>query len=180
MQRYFFSLSELEQFTYSLDCLSPDNQCQHCSRNDQWVSHGYVYKQTGEKIGKRLLCAKRYNKQGCGRTRQLYLQNIIPQRRYPLSTLLTFILSLIRGATVEQAYFRAIGHEHSSHRQAWRWLDALWRRIGWFRSRRPETDVEPVRRRSRRLSLLLSTLNEWWHQCPDKNGCQRQAQQHFC
>tara|TARA_R110001592_G_C13144876_1_gene747645 strand:- start:227 stop:1258 length:1032 start_codon:yes stop_codon:yes gene_type:complete len=126
MQRFFSSLCELDLFTHSLDSLTFDFSCQHCSRNDQWVSHGYVCKQSGEKVGKRILCARRYGKQGCGRTRQLYLQDIIPQRRYTLSKLLAFIAALIKGLTVEQAYYHAAGHDHGSHRQAWRWLNALW------------------------------------------------------
>ena len=126
MQRFFSSLCELDQFSFSLDNPKHDNHCQHCARNDQWVSHGYLYKSSGEKIGKRILCAKRYGKLGCGHTRQLYLQQFIPQRRYCLNKLVSFILSLIRGATVEHAYFDAVGHHHGSYRQAWRWLKALW------------------------------------------------------
>ena len=45
MQLFFSSLSELEHFTHRLKTLPKDNACEHCARNDQWVSHGYVYKQ---------------------------------------------------------------------------------------------------------------------------------------
>lgn len=183
MQRFFSSLSELDHFTYSLDNLASENQCEHCSRNDQWVSHGYVWKKSGEKAGKRILCGKRYGKRGCGRTRQLYLQHVIPQRRYSLSRLLIFILTLIRGATVEQAYFRAVEHSYSEHRQAWRWLRALWTQMSRFRAALvlpPAPGASPVRYRSRRLSILLTTLREWLLRFPDQHAIQVILQERFC
>lgn len=183
MQQFFSSLVELEQFSLSLNSHSTSNSCPHCCQNDQWVSHGYLYKQTGEKVGKRILCAKRYGKQGCGRTRQLYLQQVIPGRRYTLSTLLAFVLALIHGATVEQAYFKALGHEYQSPRQAWRWLNALWSQMSVFRGEvvdLPDLSSKSIRRRSRRLSVLLSTLRDWWHYCSDKWSIQCCCQARFC
>jgi len=183
MQRFFSSLCELDRFTHSLDSLTLDDRCQHCFQTDQWVSHGYLYKQSGEVVGKRILCAQRYGKQGCGRTRQLYLQHAIPQRRYTLSKLLTFIIALIKGATVEQAYYQAIGHDHGSHRHAWRWLNALWTRMSRFRAaftRLPDPDSPTTQYRSRRLSILLSILSHWLARFPDKQVIQVHLQERFC
>jgi len=182
MQRFFASLRDMDYFSRSLDCLSK-HPCSHCQRNDQWVSHGYVYKQSGEKVGKRILCGKRYGKRGCGHTRQLYLQHIIPQRRYTLSQLLAFVCALIRGLTVERAYVEAVGHTHSSHRQSWRWLSALWARMSCFRNEVPgssRSDWSSLRCRSRRLSILLSTLKHWLIQVPDKRSVQCCWQRRFC
>lgn len=183
MQRFFSSLVEMDQFTHSLDNLTSDNQCKHCSRNDQWVSHGYVRKKSGEKAGKRILCGKRYGKLGCGRTRQLFLQHIIPQRRYTLPKLLTFVLALIRGATVEQAYNYTVGHDHFEHRQAWCWLQALWMQMSRFRPAlaiTPDPGSSSIRYRSRRLSILLTTLKDWLRHYPDQPSIQVALQDRLC
>lgn len=180
MQRYFFSLSELDQFTASLNSHPQSNACSHCHRNDQWISHGYVYEQSGQTIGKRILCAKRYRKHGCGRTRQLYLHQRLPHWRYPLTVLLSFIHALLQGMTVEGAYGHALGHQHSEPRQAWRWLNALWRRVGWFRSVVPDKLIITVRRRTRRLTVLVSTLQAWWRYWPDKPAIHVTLQARFC
>ena len=104
MQLFFYSRDALEHFTSSLDTLPPENACQHCSGNNHWVSHGYIRKQSGDIAGKRILCSQRYSKKGCDKTSPLYLQHIAPQRRYTLTELIPFVLSLIKGLTVEQAY----------------------------------------------------------------------------
>jgi hypothetical protein len=63
MQIFFSSLHALEQYTFSVDNIPQDDACQHCAAANQWVSHGYVYKQRSmakrEVVGKRLLCGKR-------------------------------------------------------------------------------------------------------------------------
>jgi len=182
MQRFFSSLCHLDHFSLSLDSMSKQH-CSHCNQNDQWISHGYVYRQSGEKVGKRILCAKRYGKRGCGRTRQLYLQHVIPQRRYSLSKLVAFVCALIRGLTVERAYIEAVGHAHSSHRQAWRWLSALWARMSYFRSEVYslfDTGLSSRPYRSPRLAILMSTLASWMRLLPDKRTFQLNRQRRFC
>lgn len=166
MQMFFSSLTELEHFTHSLATLSPDNACEHCSKNDQWVCHGYVYKQRSidqrEVVGKRLLCAQRYGKNGCGRTRQLYLETLVPRRRYTMSTVLAFIFQLLQGLSVKHAYHAAIGHQRGEPRQAWRWLSALMSQLSRFRlhvSRQATAAHHPSDRHCRRLAVLLPTLS---------------------
>lgn len=168
MQMFFSSLSELDQFTHRLQSLPQDNACRNCYKNDQWVSHGYVYKQRSiqqrEIVGKRMLCGQRYGKQGCGRTRQLYVDSTVPNRRYRLSVILAFIAQLVRGGSVAHAYHNAVGHSFCEPRQAWRWLTALERQLGRFRlriSRQRAHDTPVTTFRSRRLTILLSTLRHF-------------------
>ncbi|MEM7421696.1 MAG: hypothetical protein AAF364_18540 [Pseudomonadota bacterium] len=165
MQLFFSSLQELERFTHSLQSLPKDNTCEHCNRNDQWVSHGYVYKQRSlDKrgiAGKRIVCARRFGKLGCGRTRQLYLNNIVPKRHYLLSVILTFIAELIRGKSVQPAYHQALGHDHYSPRQAWRWLDALMQRLPLCRlhiKSAQESQLPHAGWRTNRQKVLLPSL----------------------
>lgn len=153
-----------------------------CHQSDQWVSHGYLYKKPGDKVGKRVLCGKRYGKSGCGHTQSMYLADVVPQRRYGLPVLLAFVLALMKGATVEQAYYQAIGHPHSTPRQAWRWLNALWAKMGLFRSRLTASEPleVPLISGSRRRSLLLNTLYLCLAQCIEPGDIQEAMQCRFC
>ena len=160
MQRFFSSLAVIEQLISSINTAGFRHICPICHKSDQWVSHGFLYKKPGEKAGKRVLCGKRYGKSGCGHTQPLYLDDVVPQRRYRLSVLLAFVLALFKGDTVEQAYFQAIGHPHSSPRQAWRWLNSLWSNMSVFRERLLSSlsVAASLCAGSRRLTLLLNTL----------------------
>ncbi len=183
MRMFFPSFAEINPFFRSLNRLTLT--CQHCCQNDQWVAHGYLYKKSGEseRVGKRLLCGKRYNKKGCGRTVALYLQHIIPQRHDKLPHLAIFVLALIKANTVEQAYFLAVGHQYGSHRQAWRWLNSLWSLLGVFRAGLtlpPDSGIPPLPHRSRRLALLVSTLRDGLQKFPSINDIQCIRQARFC
>ena len=109
----FSSLGAIEQFTRSLNSLASDNACQHCHQNDQWHSHGYVYKQQAidqrSAIGKRMICSNRYGKGGCGHTRQLYLSDMIPHKHHRLCVVVAFIVALLQGHSVTDAYRQALG-----------------------------------------------------------------------
>ena len=155
MQRFFSSLAVIEQLISALNTTGSRHSCPNCNKSDQWVSHGFLYKKPGEKAGKRVLCGNRYGKSGCGHTQPLYLDDVVPQRRYRLPVLLAFVLSLLKGATVEQAYYQAIGHHHSSPRQAWRWLNSLWTNMSVFRERitSSQSVVASLCAGSRRLTL---------------------------
>ena len=160
----FLSRLALDNFTYSLDSpLSPDNACTHCGKNDQWISHGYVYKDSSsdgiQVAGKRILCSDRYGRAGCGHTRQLYLADVIPRRQYRLSAVIAFIKALLVGALVEPAYLDAIGSTAKEARHGWRWIkDFLKSLAGWriLSSKPVETFVAP--QRSHDLTVLLPTL----------------------
>jgi hypothetical protein len=180
MQQFFSSFSKLEAFSHSLNTLS--HTCRHCACSDQWISHGFIYRQAGIQVGKRILCAKRYGKLGCGRTFALYLAAFIPERRYSLSAIWAFVLSLIQDFSVAQAYFSAVGHGHFSHRQAYRWLNALYANVGLFRCQLPFASAHSISvvHRSTRLSILLTTLSAWLNYFPDKFDIQIQLTQRFC
>jgi len=168
MQVFFSSLSSLESYTRSLQTLPKDDACQQCLQNNQWVSHGYVYKQSSshqkDVTGKRILCSSRYGRTGCGHTRRLYLDDYIPGRRYLLEAVVTFIHLLIQGAAIEDAYRRATGTPGQEARHAWRWLDALEARLGQFRTTLRQSSIKAetsmTTYRTRRLNILLPTLSE--------------------
>ncbi len=169
MQLFFSSRFELEHYTHYLQVLPDDHACQYCEQNDHWVSHGYVYKQCSidqrEVVGKRILCSNRFQHLGCGRTRQLYLHDALPGRRYSLHALVAFILNLLNGLSVSRAY-QCATHVHSS-RHAWRWLNDLFAQLSHFRTRlcrlapgEPSAAVFPLPP-DRRLRILLPTLQHF-------------------
>ncbi|MBK8974086.1 MAG: hypothetical protein IPM37_22995 [Hahellaceae bacterium] len=178
MQTFFSSLNDIERFTQSIGSQS-SCACPHCQLSDQWVSHGYVYSQAGEITGKRLVCGRRYGKNGCGRTQQLYLNEVLPHRRYRLSVLMAFITRLIQGMAVRCAYHAALGHAIYEPRQAWRWLNALWARMPRWRTCLPSLNITVRRYRSWRLRLLLNALSAWLTGS-DSTLLQEQLQQPFC
>lgn len=165
----FSSRSALEQFTFSLNSLSSDNACTHCGKNDQWVSHGYIFKASPGHhdpiAGKRILCSNRYGRSGCGRTRQLYLDDVIPHRQYRLSVVTAFIQALLGGIQVEQAYRDAIGSILKDARHAWRWINDFfktlptWRTLDALSFRAEQAQRTIAKKRSHRLATLLPTLS---------------------
>lgn len=186
MQIFFSSMASIEHFTHSLGTITPDNACEYCSQNDQWVPHGYVYRQQTmaqrHTVGKRILCSQRHGKDGCGRTRQLYLGNIIPKRRHCIHTLATFILLLCKGLTVTQAYQDARHDPHRDPRHAWRWLNALMAQLARLRTslcKRGSTAVAHLHHRSRKLTVLLPTLYTIFHLHPDESTIQTLQQWRF-
>jgi len=160
----------LDHFSFSLDSLSSDNACTHCGKNDQWVSHGYVYKKQSDTnrqvTGKRILCCNRYGRSGCGRTRQLYLAEVIPGRQYRLSVVVAFIQALLTGVQPEQAYRDAIGSITGDSRHAWRWLNDFfqslsgWRTIASLSFGAKQEEAIMSRQRSRCLNIILPTLKK--------------------
>lgn len=161
MQIFFSSLEALDRFSFSLNSFS-NNACQHCHAKDQWVSHGYVYKKNSrlkpDIVGKRIMCSNRHHKNGCGRTRQLYVQSFIPRKHYNLFTLALFISTLLQGTSVVRSYRNAISSQCDA-RHAWRWISQLFYQLGRFRVWLNNIDsLSFVQRSSRRLNILLSTL----------------------
>lgn len=187
MQTFFSSMASLEHFTHSLGTITPDNACESCSQNDQWVSHGYVYRQQTmaqrHAVGKRILCSQRHGKDGCGRTRQLYLGDIIPKRRHCMHTLATFVFLLCKGLTVTQAYREAREDPYRDPRHAWRWLSALTAQLGRLRTylcKPNNTPLVGLHHRSRQLTILLPTLHTIFLLHPDESAIQVLQQRCFC
>ncbi len=56
MQRFFDDFDSIHQFTRSLDYHQDRLTCTHCLKNDQWVSHGVVYKPEHRNQSSRTAC----------------------------------------------------------------------------------------------------------------------------
>jgi len=182
MQLFYSTLTELNFFTLSVNSLLFNQPCPHCECSDQWVSHGFSYDHSGQVRGKRIVCCARFGKRGCGRTVALYLASVLPKRRYLLTALFQFISSLLQGDTVEQSYFKAIGHQHHSCRQAYRWLNMLYKKLGDLRyllgtQNKPDHSIHY---RSRRLSTLLPTLKHTINRWPKLQRFQIKFNRAFC
>ena len=163
---FFSSLQTLEAYCHSLHSLPKEDSCQFCLQNDQWVSHGYVYKQCSLRgitlAGKRIICSARYGRRGCGRTRQLYLGHCIPGRRHTLDTVVMFIGLLIKGMWIEDAYRKALQDHERDSRHAWRWINGLYKQLGRFRSAfglSVNNECHHTTFQHRRLRILLPTLS---------------------
>lgn len=163
MQRFFNDFEAIDVFTLSLELHQDRLECIHCSKHDQFVSHGIVYKQrsstSAEKVGKRLFCSNRYGRRGCGRTFQLYVSNEIPTFRYNAAHLFAFIASLLTQHSVKKAYFVATGK--SDFRHAWYWLNRLAKQMSTFRSflqSRPKLTAHSFQDKVHRFQVLLPTL----------------------
>ena len=176
----------MDQASFSLDSLSPsDSTCPHCGSSGESVSHGYVYKQRSdhcqEIVGKRILCSRRYGRSGCGRTRQWYLKDVLPGRRYRLSVLIVFINALLGGSSVEHAYLTALGFPPHGPRQGWRWLQRLMKQLSrWRITLSLKRENVEVTQRSANLKKLLPTLQALLDKLGNFNHIQTHYQHAFC
>lgn len=162
MQIYYPSLLAIEQQTRQLD----HEQCNHCKQTQQLVSHGYLYqKQPGaepQAVGKRVLCSNRNHHTGCGRTMRLYLDATVRYLHYVGAQVIAFVMALIAGVTVGQAYGLATGC--AEPRNAYRWLKRLAERLSSYRrlGHQPvllDTASPTTGYRTMRLGLLATTFN---------------------
>ncbi len=135
MKQFYPDFESINTFTLSLDYHSRELECKHCLKNDQFVSHGIIYKQRtcsfAEKVGKRIFCSNRAGRTGCGRTFQLYIAGEIPSHRYGTAHLFIFIMALIANQTISDAYIKATGQ--SEFRHAWHWLSRLMLKLSEYR-----------------------------------------------
>ncbi|MEE8058416.1 MAG: hypothetical protein V3T17_11365 [Pseudomonadales bacterium] len=116
MRTYVDNIDNLHRYTLELDRHQNELQCHRCCKNDPLVSHGYVYRPLSSKesiiVGKRLFCANRHGKTGCGATHRLYLTDYVPSLRYTTEHVFTFLSSLIALCTIQHAYKIATGTEN--------------------------------------------------------------------
>jgi len=173
MQKYFNTIESVDSFTLSLDYHKNKLQCLHCNKSDQFVSHGFIYKQRSislaEKVGKRIFCSNRYGRSGCGRTFQLYVASQFPSFHYSSNHLVIFINSLLKNLTVRASYRNATGQSES--RNAWRWLNKLIIKLTDYRrylKARTQTASTAFKSKARRLQILLPTLTRLFNKV---NGC---------
>lgn len=163
MKRYFDDLDTLHRFTLNLDCQQDPIQCRHCSKQDQFVSHGFVYKkqQLAEKrpVGKRIFCSDRNGRSGCGRTIQLYLITELAFLHYTAAIMALFLRALFDGSTIQKAYLAAT--QKCEPRNAYRWLNKLQRKLIDYRLFVGSTTSptgQPFRTKNKQRHILLSTL----------------------
>jgi len=137
---------------------------------------------TREPVGKRMFCSNRYQRTGCGRTVQLYVASRFPAMQYAVAQVFAFLSALLMNTGVDAAYQAATGR--SDARQGWRWLNRLEAQMTNFRGflyARLVRTTSALNARSRRLQMLLSTLEPLLLQLPH-NPCahyQMQRQQSF-
>jgi len=158
MQIYYPSLQAIEQQTMQLDC----EQCGHCKQTHQLVSHGFIRKKRvggePEAVGNRVFCSNRLNHTGCGRTVQLYLDSTLRYLHYAGIAVVAFVLSLIAGMTIRNAYHHATGAV--TPRNAYRWLKRLCAHLSVYHSLSHQAplqntaDAALVVASNRRLRLL--------------------------
>lgn len=163
MKRFYADFESINAFTLSLNYHQHELECVHCSKSDQFVSHGVIYKQRSstvrEKVGKRIFCSNRYGHTGCGRTFQLYVSHEIPTFHYGATQMFIFIAALLAQYSVKKAYFVATGKQ--AFRNAWRWLNRLVKQISTFRSflqSRPKITIHSFQSKVPRFQILLPTL----------------------
>lgn len=177
---FFDCLDALHQLTLNLDAYPDRVSCHRCRAGTHLVSHGFVYKKeaggTLKQVGKRLFCANRHGRHGCGATLRLYLSERVPRLHYDALALQAFLVALLAGTVVTSAHAAATAvangtdtvastaataHGARSPRQAWRWLGKLHAGLSRLRTLLPGPDaqpIEPFAARVRRLRLLLPTL----------------------
>jgi len=148
-----------------LEFYSDSLQCHKCLKNNQFVSHGFVYKKQCQgkrrKVGKRIFCSNRSGRSGCGSTLRFYLSLEHPSLQYSASHLFAFLSALIARLTIQQAYENATGSREP--RNAYRWLNKLQHKIIDYRSllKMPTMDVvEAFKYRARRFQILLPTIHQ--------------------
>jgi hypothetical protein len=163
MQTYFPSLDAIHQQTTQLAC----EPCMHCGQAHQLVSHGFIRKkqpggQDPQPVGKRVFCSNRHRHTGCGRTTQLYLDSTLRHRHYAGNVVWIFVLLLLGGASITQAYTQAT--QAQTPRHAYRWLQRLHARIPLYRSVVHQPPLDPLAAcahppQASRHSLLRSTFS---------------------
>lgn len=151
----------LERATRELAAHPDRFTCRRCQRGDQFVSHGFVYRKlpggTRGVVGKRVFCADRSGRRGCGATVRLYLAEVLPRLHVSACVLQGFVLALLAGAGVAAAYLQATAAQSS--RQGWRWVKHLCATLAQWRTELPREDAPPgFPTRSPRLQVLLPTL----------------------
>jgi len=163
MKRYFNDLDTLHRFTLALDSQLHPIQCRHCSKQGQFVSHGFVYKKQhqGERraVGKRLFCSNRYGHSGCGRTLRLYLATELAFLHYTTVHLTAFLFALLGGRTIHHAYRTAT--QTDEPRNAWRWLHKLQRKLVEYRAllKAPHAPLpHRLSVKNKQRTILLSSL----------------------
>lgn len=162
MQLFFKNINMIQKFTMELESQVDKIRCKHCSKSDQFLSHGFVYKKqvNGETlaVGKRIFCSNRYGRSGCGKTIRLYLDTIISDLQYSTTHLFIFISLLLTGVSIQKSY--QVATKTVDPRNAYRWINRLWDKLIVFRGFiiGRTGDFFSSKFRTKRFQILLPTL----------------------
>ncbi len=185
MNRYYDNIDTIHQITMQLHLYSNILECLFCWKSNQFVSHGFIYKEHHhrecEAVGKRVICSNRYGKTGCGRTFSLTIANSIRDLAHTAIHLSAFIIALVAGKTIQKAYLKATGTNEP--RNAYRWLNKIHKQSIDYRLFLKNRCANPVtyQSQSHRLRILLPLLKNLFEQL-GKLPCahfQRTAQSPF-
>jgi hypothetical protein len=140
---FFADIDTLHQVTLTLDAHPDRFGCRRCGQRRHWVSHGFVRKKQlgGDPVavGKRLFCANRRGRDGCGATLRLSVAECLPRLHYGAVVLQGFVLALLGGSATAAAYLQATGAQSSRH--GWRWLMRFSMSLSRWRVRLPGPDA---------------------------------------
>ncbi len=165
MKIFFSDVNSLVQFLWQIN-VQP-LQCPHCLQLNQFTLHDFIYKHVDEIVGKRLFCSNRSHHSGCGKTVRLYIASSVPQLVYSSVQVTAFLLRLIKGQSIIQAYQDATGCYDP--RNAYRWLDKLKFQLSLFRqylSIPCEQSICKFNNRVNRFRLLLPTVERLFNCLP--------------
>lgn len=165
MDIFFDDINKLDQFTKNLKLHQAQLICPTCKKSDQFISHGFVYKQQVKgkllTVGKRIFCTNRYRKTGCGSTTRFYIKQRIPSFQYSCAHLVVFVCQLLKQNSIQVAYQQATGKYE--HRNAYRWLSKLTLKMSEHRAFLYANTAAislGLTHFSERFKLLLSPLSE--------------------
>jgi hypothetical protein len=184
MNLFFDHIDTLNQITRNLAAYLNYFICRSCALQDQFVSHGFIYKKLtgGDRIpiGKRLLCSPRNGRSGCGATLQLYLSSHHHRLHHDTLRIQLFILALLADASISEAYHKATGTRNA--RNAYRWRQKCLSSLPRWRERLPDHtghDCAPFSHRCRWLRLVLPTLSMLQQSIGDVSAFQLHCQHSF-
>jgi len=169
-------MATLHQFTMELDLHRSTLECKNCATHNDFISHGFVIKKCSQndpqKVGKRLLCANRYGRSGCGATLRLYLTASIPGFKHSAFVMTLFLTGLLRGLSIQEAYQSATHTDDPRH--AYRWIRRCYDKLIVYRGRLKGHSGSLSGQFSSRvhsLRLLLPTLAQLFREM-EQPSCQ--------
>jgi len=171
MKLYFDSLSKLESFTLNIDCYVDKVECPICSKRGQLVSHGYLYRWIGgilRVVGKRILCAARRGRNGCGSTQSLYIKTDLPRFHYTVVHVCHFFMCLVfLKKSVAESYQLATNCYDS--RNAYRWVSKAKNKFSQYRhflERQSLESTDFTNVASSQLRVLMATIRGLFDKTP--------------
>ena len=162
MTLFFESLTAIEHFTNNLRCQNTLN-CPHCSQNNQFISHGYLYQYQHLELdsrsikGKRVICSNRYGRSGCGRTLKLFISNVISCLTYNTLVIAVFLIAWANGTSIQKAYQQATNTLDG--RNGYRWIKRCLAKLSSYRVhlKKPDTFQQKADK------PLKETINQFIH-----------------